>query len=430
MTFFRDQRSIAFGAIDSELALGNSRIRVQTRRVSQPDVPPPFNPLAAAGIFLRLGLTSFGGPIAHLGYFRTEFVERRRWVSDERFAELIAICQFLPGPASSQVVFSVGLLRGGLLGGLIAAAGFTLPSAIVMIAFALGLQHLAGATTPGWLRGLQLAAVAVVAQAVWAMAQKLSFERVRASMTFVSIAVAACVGGGSGQIIALVMGTALGFLVIRSGIQIPADVLAPPKLLPPGIPLVLFGLLLFGLPWIAQATGSIWLQTFSHFFRSGALVFGGGHVVLPLLHDAVVGSGWISDSNFLSGYGLAQALPGPVFTFAGFLGAAGQPGGWQGGIWTLLAIFLPGWLLVLGGLPLWQRVSRNERVRAGLAGANASVVGILAVAFYSPVFTSSVHAPTDLAMAALLLGLLTVWKAPSWLVVLLAAILGQIFIRA
>jgi chromate transporter len=397
--------------------------------VSQPDVRPPFNSLAAAGIFLRLGLTSFGGPIAHLGYFRTEFVERRRWVSDERFAELIVICQFLPGPASSQVAFSIGLLRGGLLGGLIAAAGFTLPSAIVMIGFALGLQHLAGATTPGWLRGLQLAAVAVVAQAVWAMAQKLCFEQVRASLGFVAIVITAHVGGSSGQIVALVVGTALGLLLIQSGIQVPEDVLAPPQLLPPAIPLTLFGLLLFGLPWLAQVSHSIWLLTFSHFFRAGALVFGGGHVVLPLLHDAVVGSGWISDSNFLSGYGLAQAVPGPLFTFAGFLGAAGQPGGWRGGIWSLLAIFLPGWLLVLGVLPVWQRVSGNERVRAALAGANASVVGILAVAFYSPVFTNSVHAPTDFALAALLFGLLIVWKAPSWLIVVLAAILGQIFIR-
>jgi chromate transporter len=195
--------------------------------VSQPDVQAPFHPLAAGGVFLRLGLTSFGGPIAHLGYFRREFVERRRWVSDERFAELIAICQFLPGPASTQVAFSIGLLRGGLLGGLIAAAGFTLPSAIVMIGFALGLQHLAGATTPGWLRGLQVAAVAVVAQAVWAMAQKLCFERVRASLAFVAIAVTACVGGSSGQIVALVLGTTLGLLLVRSGIRVPADALAP-----------------------------------------------------------------------------------------------------------------------------------------------------------------------------------------------------------
>ncbi|HVJ88640.1 MAG TPA: chromate efflux transporter [Labilithrix sp.] len=379
--------------------------------------------------FLELGLTSFGGPIAHLGYIRRECVEKRRWLSDDEYADIVALCQFLPGPASSQVVFALGMHRAGFIGAVGASVAFLLPSAFAMIAFAYGVAKIGDLRGAGWLHGLKLAAVAVVAQAVWAMGVKLCPDRPRITIALLAAACTLCVPGALGQIGVLLAGALAGWLLHRS---LPA----PPK--PAHIErarghlaavaaLLVFGALLFVPRIAATATGSKALAVFDGFYRPGALVFGGGHVVLPLLREAIVPRGWISDDAFLAGYGAAQAVPGPLFSFAGFLGAAIYRGkhAWLGGIWCLFAIFLPSWLLISGAFPFWHQVRAKAWMQAALRGANAAVVGILLSALYSPVITEGVRNARDVAAALVAFGLLQAWKAPPWAVVLMSAAAGQ-----
>jgi len=372
-------------------------------------------------VFLRLGLTSFGGPIAHLGYYRTEFVERRRWLSEAAYADLVALCQLLPGPASSQVGFAVGLSRGGLLGGVAAWLGFTLPSAVAMVLFAQGAAALTGPLSAGMLHGLQVAAVAVVAQAVWSMAVSLCPDRPRATIAVVATLIVTAAPTAIGQIAAILAGAAAGAWLCR---EVPAA--APSARLSIPVPrglaiaaLAVFVLLLIGLPIAAAVWPRPALAMATAFYRAGALVFGGGHVVLPLLHASVVEPGWVSEDAFLSGYGAAQAVPGPLFTFAAYLGA--MMTGWVGAALCLVAIFLPGLLLVVGVLPFWASLGRGALMRASLRGVNAAVVGVLLGALYDPVWTKGIGGPADFALALVAFALLVIWKAPPWLVVLVSA---------
>jgi len=378
-------------------------------------------------VFLRLGLTSFGGPIAHLGYYRTEFVERRRWLSEAAYADLVALCQLLPGPASSQVGFAVGLLRGGLPGGLAAWLGFTLPSAVAMVLFARGAAAMTGPLSAGMLHGLQVVAVAVVAQAVWSMARSLCPDRPRATIAVAATLVVLAAPTAIGQIAAILAGAAAGAWLCREAPAIAATGrLAVP--VPRGLAvsaLALFALLLIGLPIGAAIMPVPALAVAEAFYRAGALVFGGGHVVLPLLHASVVEPGWVSEDAFLSGYGAAQAVPGPLFTFAAYLGAVvPAPSGWLGAALGLVAIFLPGLLLVLGVLPFWVSLGRAPLMPAGLRGVNAAVVGVLLGALYDPVWTKGIGGPADFGLALASFALLVIWKAPSWLVVLVSAVGG------
>jgi chromate transporter len=382
-------------------------------------MPDPIRSIFA--VFLRLGLTSFGGPIAHLGYYRTEFVERRRWLSEAAYADLVALCQLLPGPASSQVGFAVGLSRGGLLGGVAAWLGFTLPSAVAMVLFAQGAAALTGPLSAGMLHGLQVAAVAVVAQAVWSMAVSLCPDRPRATIAVVATLIVTAAPTAIGQIAAILAGAAAGAWLCR---EVPAA--APSARLSIPVPrglavaaLAVFALLLIGLPIAAAVSPGPALAMATAFYRAGALVFGGGHVVLPLLHASVVEPGWVSEDAFLSGYGAAQAVPGPLFTFAAYLGAIMT--GWVGAALCLVAIFLPGLLLVLGVLPFWASLGRGALMRASLRGVNAAVVGVLLGALYDPVWTKGIGGPADFALALVAFGLLVIWKTPPWLVVLVSA---------
>lgn len=376
-------------------------------------------------VFLRLGLTSFGGPIAHLGYYRTEFVERRRWLSEVAYADLVALCQLLPGPASTQVSFAVGLSRGGLAGGLVAWLGFTLPSAVAMVLFARGAARLTGPLSIGMLHGLQVVAVAVVAQAVWSMARSLCPDRPRATIAVVATLIVIAAPTAIGQIAAILAGAAAGAWLCR---EAPARAAAERLSVP--VPralalaaLALFALLLVGLPIAAAVSPVPALAVAGAFYRAGALVFGGGHVVLPLLHASVVEPGWVSEDAFLSGYGAAQAVPGPLFTFAAYLGAimTEPPTGWPGAALCLVAIFLPGLLLVLGVLPFWVSLGRGALMPASLRGINAAVVGVLLAALYDPVWTKGIGGPADFALALVAFALLVIWTAPPWLVVLVCA---------
>ncbi len=377
--------------------------------------------------FTRLGLSCFGGPIAHLGYFRAAFVERRHWLDERAFADLVGLAQFLPGPASSQTGFAIGLLRGGYLGGLAAWTGFTLPSAALMVLFAWGAGGIASsAAGAGLLHGLRLVAVAVVAQAVWGMARSLAPDRERASIATVAAVLVLSTPGSFGQMGALALGGLAGLWLCRALV----DVTVPDRLAMPisrragAVFLTAFFALLL-LPPLLQA-GHEPIAVFDAFYRSGALVFGGGHVVLPLLRDAVVRPGWVSDSAFLAGYGAAQAVPGPLFTFAAYLGAVmtAGPGGVLGAALALAAIFLPGLLLLLGTLPFWDALRSRARAQAAMRGVNAAVVGVLAAALYTPVWTSSVHRPADFALALTCFVLLAVWRVPPLAIVILGGAAG------
>lgn len=385
----------------------------------------PDSARSVFAVFLRLGLTSFGGPIAHLGYYRTEFVERRRWLSEAAYADLVALCQLLPGPASSQVGFAVGLSRGGLLGGVAAWLGFTLPSAVAMVLFAQGAAALTGPLSAGMLHGLQVAAVAVVAQAVWSMAWSLCPDRPRATIAVVATLIVTAAPTAIGQIAAILAGAIAGAWLPREAPAVGAAArLSIP--VPRGLAvaaLVLFALLLIGLPIAAAVWAVPALAVAEAFYRAGALVFGGGHVVLPLLHASVVEPGWVSEDAFLSGYGAAQAVPGPLFTFAAYLGAimTAPPSGWPGAALCLVAIFLPGLLLVLGVLPFWASLGRGALMRACLRGVNAAVVGVLLGALYDPVWTKAIGGAADFALALVAFALLVIWKAPPWLAVLVSA---------
>jgi chromate transporter len=387
---------------------------------------PSSNWLEVLVVFLRLGLTSFGGPIAHLGYFRAELVVKRKWLAESAYADLVALCQFLPGPASSQVGFSLGVLRGGgLTGGLTAWAAFTLPSALILIAFAYGAASFRGAVGGGLIHGLKLVAVAVVAQAVWGMARRLAPDRQRASIALGAVLIVVFAATAIGQIAAIALGAIAGLVFCRG-----EDIAKQGRILfPLGRVSAIAALLLFGLGLILPpflAAGSQPFALFGAFYRSGALVFGGGHVVLPLLQAEVVRPGWVAPDAFLAGYGAAQAVPGPLFTFAAYLGAVmqPQPSGLAGAAIALIAIFLPGLLLVYGTLPFWDALRRRPRAQAAMSGTNAAVVGILGAALYNPVWTSAVLAPHDFALALAGFLLLTIWEMPPWIVVVLLGSTG------
>ncbi len=379
--------------------------------------------------FLRLGLTSFGGPIAHIGYFRDEFVTRRKWLSDGSYADLVALCQFLPGPASSQVGMALGLSRAGYAGAFAAWAGFTLPSALALILFALGIASYGDALPTGVLQGLKIVAVAVVAQAVWGMARSLCPDALRASMMAAATCFVLLVPTAWGQVGAIVIAGLLGLALFRPDAGAGHEALSiPVSRRAGGMWLGLFFALLAGLPLAVLVFPGQTLALVDAFYRAGSLVFGGGHVVLPLLQAEVVPPGWVESDVFLAGYGAAQAVPGPLFTFAAFLGASmtDAPTAWVGGLICLLAIFAPSFFLVAGALPFWERLRRHLRTRAALTGINAAVVGLLLAALYDPVWTSAIHGPKDFGLALVALIALMFWKLPPWLVVLGAGLAGSL----
>ncbi len=375
-------------------------------------------------VFLKLGLTSFGGPIAHLGYFRDELVMRRRWLDDRAYADLVALCQFLPGPASSQVGFALGLMRAGWAGALAAFAAFTLPSAILLVLFASAASALSGPVGEGAIAGLKIAAVAVVAQAVCGMARSLCPDGPRAGIAVLSVAILAVAPGAIGMIAAIALGAALGLMLppgeTRSGGRLPIPLARRTGVLS----LLAFFVLLAVLPLLAGHGQA--LAILDAFYRAGSLVFGGGHVVLPLLEAETVRTGWVDEGTFLAGYAAAQAVPGPLFTFAAYLGAVlgPWPNGIVGATLALSAIFLPGFLLLVGCLPFWERFRRQAGAQSLMRGANAAVVGILGAALYSPVFTSAVADERDFALAVAGFVALVVWEAPPWVVVAFGAVGG------
>jgi chromate transporter len=389
--------------------------------------PAPGSALEVLRVFLKLGISSFGGPIAHIGYFREEFVVRRRWLDEPAFVDLVALCQFLPGPASSQVGFSIGLMRAGYLGAAAAWTGFTLPSAIVMVLFAYGATALTGPVGAGLLHGLKLVAVAIVAQAVWGMARSLCPDRQRASIATLAALLILFSTSSLAQIGAIAFGGIAGLWLCRGVPPATADQIAVPISRTAGIvALAAFFVLLAALPVLRSFAPSPSVEIFEAFYRSGALVFGGGHVVLPLLREAFVVPGWVSDNAFLSGYGAAQAVPGPLFTFAAYLGAVALPAvGVAGAALGLIGIFLPGMLILLGTLPFWDSFRKREDAQAMIRGVNAAVVGLLAAALYNPVWTSSVKGPGDFAIALVGFVLLTVWRTPPLVVVMIGALGGM-----
>jgi len=385
------------------------------------------SPLEVLLVYLKLGVSSFGGPIAHIGYYREEFVVRRRWLDDQAFVDLVALCQFLPGPASSQVGFSIGLMRAGYAGGLAAWTGFTLPSAIVMVLFAYGAGALTGPLGSGLLHGLKLVAVAIVAQAVWGMARTLCPDRERASIAAVAALIILFSGSSIAQIGSIALGGLAGLWLCRGAPPAAAGQLFIPVSRTAGlVALTAFFALLVGLPILQSLGGWQGLAVFDAFYRSGALVFGGGHVVLPLLREAFVSPGWVSDDAFLAGYGAAQAVPGPLFTFAAYLGAVvnANPHGIAGAALGLFGIFIPGILILLGTLPFWDGFRRRAGAQAMMRGVNAAVVGLLGAALYNPVWTSSVKTPGDFGVALVGFVLLTAWRAPPLLVVVISALGG------
>lgn len=385
------------------------------------------SPWAVFLIFLRLGLTSFGGPIAHLGYFRDEFVTRRQWLTERNYADLVALCQFLPGPASSQVGIALGLSRAGYVGALAAWVGFTLPSAIALILFALGMGSYGDAVPSGVLHGLKVVAVAVVAQAVWGMARHLCSDVPRVTIMVAATCFVLLVPSAWGQLCSIVVAAVIGILLFKSQQGAAHDPLPiNTRRIVGSFWLMLFFVLLMGLPLLTSVFPNQMLSMVDAFYRAGSLVFGGGHVVLPLLQADAVPSGWVSKDTFLAGYAAAQAVPGPLFTFAAFLGASmnQEPAGWLGGMICLLAIFAPSFLLVVGVLPFWEVLRRNTRTQAALSGINAAVVGLLLAALYQPVWTSAIYAPQDFGLTLVTLAALMFWKLPPWLVVVGSGSLG------
>lgn len=371
----------------------------------------------------KLGLTSFGGPVAHLAYFHEEYVRRRQWIDERRYADLVALCQFLPGPASSQVGIGIGVMRAGVLGGIAAFLGFTLPSVVFLILFA-WLLHGIGIQDTGWIHGLKIVAVAVVAHAVLGMAQKLTPDRTRRTIAILALVISLLWPAAYTQVGIIIAAALLGYLWCK---QQDEDTLAPVH--PISISRrwawvclsVFFGLLI-ALPIFREMTGSYWIAFVDSFYRAGSLVFGGGHVVLPLLEREFVPAGWISRADFLAGYGVTQAVPGPLFTFAAYLGTIMK--GWIGGVVATAAIFLPAFLLVMGALPFWDTLRRHASTRAALHGVNAAVVGILIAALYTPIWTSSILSPVDFAFAVILFGMLAFWKLPPWVIVITGALGG------
>jgi chromate transporter len=374
--------------------------------------------------FLKLGVTSFGGPVAHLGYFRSEIVERRRWLDERTYADLVGLGQFLPGPASSEVGIAIGQLRAGYAGALAAWLGFTLPSVVALVLFAYGVAALGDAAGSGWLHGLKVVAVAVVALAVLGMMRTLAPDRARATLAVAAGAIVLLVPSAWAQIAAIALGAAVGVALLREDApQVHAALPLSVSRTAGALMLAAFFVLLVGLPLLAAAVPGQTLRLVDSFYRAGSLVFGGGHVVLPLLQAEVVPPGWVSNEAFLAGYGAAQAVPGPLFTFAAYLGAVmgPHPNGWLGAAICLVAVFLPSFLLTLGALPFWDALRRQPVAQAALKGVNAAVVGLLLAALYHPVWTSGIANAGDFALAIAGFLLLYMWQVPPWVVVLLSA---------
>jgi chromate transporter len=381
-----------------------------------------------AAAFLRLGLTSFGGPIAHLGYFHDEFVVRRNWLDEKTYVDLVALSQFLPGPASTKVAIAIGLSRSGYAGALAAWAGFALPSAIALVLFGYGVASLGNALHSGWLHGLMVAAVAVVAQAVLSMMRSLAPDRARATLAVAAAALVLALPSSLGQVGAIVLGGVVGLLLFRGAapsghVSLPHPVSRPAAI----AAIVVFFAILIGLPFVTAVAPSHLLKLVDAFYRAGSLVFGGGHVVLPLLQASVVPPGWVSNDSFLAGYGAAQAVPGPLFTFSAYLGTVmgPPPNGWLGAALCLVAMFFPAFLLVIGSLPFWDALRRRPFAQAALRGVNAAVVGLLLAALYRPVWTSGITDVGDFALGIAAFLLLFMWKTPPWLVVVFCAIGGE-----
>ncbi|VEF47622.1 chromate transporter [Bacillus freudenreichii] len=377
-------------------------------------------------ISARLGLTSFGGPIAHLGYFHEEYVRRRKWLDEKSYADLVALCQFLPGPASSQVGIGIGVMRGGLLGGVISFIGFTLPSVIALIIFA-SILHTFDIGEAGWISGLKIVAVVVVAHAILGMAKNLTPDIQRQAISLFALIITLLWQTAYSQVSVILLAGFIGYILYRK--QALQDKDQPIAQFPVSrrvgiICLTLFFGLLFLFPILRNITSLEWIAFFDSFYRSGSLVFGGGHVVLPLLEQEFVPTGWISEQQFLAGYGAAQAVPGPLFTFAAYIGAVMN--GWQGGLFATFAIFLPAFLLIIGTLPFWNSLRSNPNIKGALMGVNASVVGILISALYQPIWTSSILGPKDFALGAILFSMLVYWKLPPWVIVLSGAVGGML----
>jgi chromate transporter len=380
----------------------------------------------------RLGLTSFGGPIAHLGYFHQEYVKRKQWIDEQSYADLVALCQFLPGPASSQVGIAIGIARARLLGGVAAWLGFTLPSALALIVFGLGIGAFADAAAAGWLHGLKIVAVAVVAQAVWGMARSLAPDRERASLAILATIITLAWSSAVGQLLSIAIAGIAGLVFFRGTASSTVSHLRFPVTKKTGIASwIIFFALLTLLPLFRQLAPSHALELFDSFFRVGSLVFGGGHVVLPLLQGEVVEPGWVTNEQFVAGYGAAQAVPGPLFTFSAYLGTVmgPEPNGWPGALLALVAIFLPSFLLVTGALPFWDLLRSMPVFQSALKGINAAVVGLLLAALYTPVWTSAIYSPADFGLGLIAFALLMFWKFPPWLVVVLTAIGGEVLAR-
>ncbi|MED4600078.1 chromate transporter [Paenibacillus validus] len=380
--------------------------------------------LEVLAVSTKLGLTSFGGPIAHLGYFHDEYIRRRKWMDERSYADLVALCQFLPGPASSQVGIGIGVIRAGLLGGLTAWLGFTLPSVIALVLFAFLLQGF-DIESAGWIHGLKIVAVAIVAQAVLGMGQKLTPDRNRATIAIIAASATLLWQTAFSQFLLIVVAGIAGLMLYRkTAIPEAPNLSVPISRSFAVICLSLFFGLLIALPLLRQFGVADWLSLFDSFYRAGSLVFGGGHVVLPLLEREVVPTGWISEADFLAGYGAAQAVPGPLFTFAGYLGA--MINGVKGAMIATAAIFLPAFLLIIGALPFWNSLRKSPKVQGALIGINAAVVGILLAALYNPLWTTAILAPADFALVSTLFLMLVFWKIPPWVVVIIGAIGGTL----
>ncbi|MDR7001141.1 chromate transporter [Neobacillus niacini] len=371
--------------------------------------------LEVFGVALKLGLTSFGGPIAHLGYFHEEYVRKRKWLDERSYVDLVALCQFLPGPASSQVGMGIGMMRAGVLGGLAAFLGFTLPSVIVLMIFALLLKR-GNVYDAGWVHGLKIVAVVVVAQAIIGMERTLTPDIKRKALALGALVATLLIPTTFTQIGIILISALIGFLFFKhTDIQVDLSIPVPiSRKLALGCLTFFFGLLIL-LPILREVSTTHLLAFFDSFYRSGALVFGGGHVVLPLLEKEFVPQGWISKESFLAGYGAAQAVPGPLFTFAAYLGAVMN--GWKGAILATIAIFLPAFLLIIGTMPFWDRLRRNPKLKGAMLAVNGAVVGILIAAFYTPIWTSGIQSPKDFALGSILFSLLVILKLPPWVIV-------------
>lgn len=372
----------------------------------------------------KLGLTSFGGPVAHLGYFHEEYIRKRQWMDEKSYAELVALCQFLPGPASSQVGMGIGLVRAGILGGLISWIGFTLPSVVALVAFALLMQGF-NAGSAGWIHGLKITAVAIVAHALLGMGQKLTPDRTRITIAVAAATLTLAWQTAYSQVLIILVAGLIGWLLFSKSRALTSLELQIPIGKPIAImSLIVFFVLLFMLPLARQWSQAEWVAIMDSYYRTGSLVFGGGHVVLPLLEREVVPVGWVSAEQFLAGYGAAQAVPGPLFTFAAYLGT--MSGGLMGAVIATVAIFMPAFLLIMGTLPFWNGLRQNPSVQGVLAGVNAAVVGILLAAFYNPLWTSAILEPLDFALAAILFVMLVYWKLPPWIIVLCGLVGGML----